>query len=52
MMFKLCGIRLHKHHIFVTSIIVHMRIELETLTTFERIAERFILDKPFTKPLR
>jgi len=43
MMFKLCGIRLHKHHIFVTSIKVHMRIELEALTTFKRIAERFIL---------
>lgn len=41
--FKLCGIRLHEHHIFVTCIIVHMRIELETLTTFERIAERFVL---------
>lgn len=41
--FKLCGIRLHEHHIFVTCIIVHMRIELETLTTFKRIAERFIL---------
>lgn len=43
MRFKLCGIRLHEHHIFITSIKVHMRIELETLTTFERIAERFIL---------
>lgn len=41
--FKLCGIRLHEHHIFVICVIVHMRIELETLTTFERIAERFIL---------
>lgn len=41
--FKLCGIRLHEHHIFVTCIKVHMRIELETLTTFKRIAERFIL---------
>ena len=41
--FKLCGIRLHEHHIFVTSFKVHMRIELETLTTFKRIAERFIL---------
>lgn len=41
--FKLCGIILHEHHIFITCIIVHMRIELETLTTFKRIAERFIL---------
>ena len=43
MIFKLCGIRLPEHHIFITSIKDHMRIELETLTTFERIAERFIL---------
>ena len=41
--FKLCDIRLHKHHIFITSIKVHMRIKLETLITFKRIAERFII---------
>lgn len=49
MMFKSCCIRLHKHHIFVTSIIVHMCVEFETLTTFKRIAECFVFSEPFAK---
>ena len=49
MMFKSCCIRLHKHHIFVTSIIVHMCVELKPLATFKRVAERFVLSKPFAK---
>ena len=43
MMFESSRVTLHKHHIFITGIIVHMRIELETLTTFKRIAESFVL---------
>ena len=49
MMFKSRRIWLHKHHVFVASIIVHMCVELETLTTFKRIAERFVLSEPFAK---
>ena len=48
-MFKSRCIWLHKHHIFVASIIVHMCVELKTLTTFKRIAERFVLSEPFAK---
>lgn len=48
-MFNSCCIRLHKHHIFVASIIVHVCVELKPLTTFKRVAERFVLSKPFAK---
>ena len=39
----------HKHHVFVSSAIIHMSIELKTLATFKRIAESFVFSKPLTK---
>lgn len=46
MMFKSRCIWLHKHHVFVASIVVHMCVEFETLTTFKRIAECFVFSEP------